>query len=590
MPKRKSRPQQASKASTTPHVDRANEYVAGVLSGKIVACKWIRLACQRHVDDLERAKGDWPYYFSPEQAERVCKFIEFLPHVKGKWARKKISDPSANKIRLEGWQCFIVASLFGWLVKGSEREVASGRVVGLRRYVEADLWVARKNAKSTLAVGIAHWMLSKDEEPGAECYCGATSEKQIMDSVFRPAQDMMRSEPELQAQLGVEVNARNIIHSGEGGMSKLEPVIGKPGDGTNPHLAIIDEYHEHATSEQLDTFKTGMGSREQPLLLVISTAGFNISGPAHDRWKEGEKILERVYDDDRRFVCMYTLDSVDEWMTETGMKKANPNWGVSVDAASVMRDMEQAKREASKQTAFKTKHGNIWVSSSSAFFNLEYWKKCYDANLSREQFVGRACVMAGDLASKIDLVARVDAFATSDDRIAVFAKYYLPEETVSKTENQHYQKWATEGWLTVTPGAVTDLEKFRDDILEDCSKYAVKELACDPWNAQMLLIELRNKGVNAYEMRQNVQNLSEPMKNLDAMMRAGKIVHDGNPITSWCLSNVVAQLDNKDNVFPKKDKPQQKIDGAVAMIMAVGRLLLQPKEASSDGGVIWIDM
>jgi phage terminase large subunit-like protein len=588
---RRAKPSRTSKppVSSTPHVDAALRYCRQVLDGTVLAGKWVKKACQRHLDDLERAKTDtFGFYFDPAQAERVCRFLEMLPHVKGKWARPDPLNPGANCLRLEDWQCFATCAVFGWLVKGSERVVRGGRKVGLRRFKETDIWVARKNAKSTLAAGWGHWMFAKDDEPGAEVYCGAGSEKQAWE-VFGPARQMCIAEPKMQNELGIEVNARNLTLSSGGALSKFEPVIGKPGDGSSPHCAIIDEYHEHQTSEQFDTFKTGMGAREQPLLLVISTGGFNLAGPARDRWVEGEKILDRVFEDERRFVLIYTVDKDSEWSTEAGLRKANPNWGVSVNVETVIADLANALREARNQTAFKTKHANLWVSASTAFFNLEFWSRCEDRTIKVENYAGMRCVEAGDLASKIDLVAAVKVFPV-DSKFVIFARYYSPEDVVNLPENQHYQKWRAEGWLTATPGNIVDLQRFRDDLIEDCSRFQMLEIPLDPWQATLMINELREKNAPAYELRQIVQNLSEPMKNVDALMRAGRLIHDGNPITTWCLSNVVAQVDRKDNIFPRKERPENKIDGAVALIMAMGRAFLLAGQGLASAGVVFAEI
>lgn len=560
-------------SSEFPHVAKAEFYCREVVAKRIPAAKLVRQACQRHLDDLKRKPSPaWPWVFDPAKAVRPCKFIELLPHVKGKWARRAAPNAEPNRLKLEPWQCFILCSIFGWV----------HRQTGYRRFKEADIWVGRKNAKSMLAAGIGWWMFAKDDEPGAEVYCGASSEKQAWE-VFGPAKQMAVAEPRLPQALGVEINAKSLILQAGGNLSKFIPVIGKPGDGASPSCAIIDEYHEHQTSEQFDTFKTGMGAREQPLLLVISTAGFNVAGPARDRWTEGEQILSGAIDDPRRFVLIYTLDSEKEWTTEAGLRKANPNWGISVNAETVTADQVAAKREARNQTAFKTKHCNIWVTASTAFFNLEYWHQCHDQTLSLDSLAGASCCMAGDLASKVDLVSVAKVFPMEGGRYALFNRYYCPAATVNLSHNQHFQKWSREGWLTTQPGDIIDLEAIRDDIMADCARHTVRDIALDPWQALMLINQLRAAGANAFEYRQVVQMMSEPMKQLDALMRAGKLLHDGNPITTWCLSNVVAHYDAKDNVYPRKERNVLKIDGAVALIMALGRAMHAPDPTPDPG-------
>lgn len=589
--KKKTSPSRQSKAPAKPsppshpHVAAALKYCRDVTAAKIPAAKLTELACQRHLADLDREAAEdpaFPYFFDGEQAERVCKFFERLPHVKGKWARRDPLNPNAHRLKLEPWQCFLVCSIFGWLCVGTERPLPSGRTIALRRFKEADLWVARKNSKSTIAAGIGLWMFAKDEEPGAEVYSGAGSEKQAWE-VFGPARQMCISEPRLGSDLGITINAKSLVRQQGGALSKFEAVIGKPGDGASPHCAIVDEYHEHATSEQYDTFKTGMGAREQPLQLVISTAGFNSTGPARDHWRDGEKILQGVIKNERRFVLIFTVDDPEnDWKTEAGLRKANPNWGVSVNRVNILADLEEALRDARKQSAFKTKHANIWVTVSQAYFNLENWKKCLSPTLlARDQFSGQTCFASGDLASKINLAAAAHCFPLAGGRYALFCRYYAPKATVELPHNQHLYNWAAEGWITVTPGNIIDFDRIRDDYFDDCAKYRVNEIALDPWQATMLINQLREKKAPAIEFRQVVQMMSEPMKQLDASMRDGKLIHDGNPVTSWCLSNVKGQLDKKENVYPYKEREVEFIDGAVAIIMAFGRAIVKASPARS---------
>jgi phage terminase large subunit-like protein len=568
-----------------PHVALALQYCADVIEGVEPTSKWTILACKRHLSDLERADAaghDFPYYFDPVQAERVCNYIEKLPHVKGKWARKDPINPNAHRLKLMPWQCFFVCSIFGWLMVGTERKLPSGRVIGLRRFKEADLWVARKNAKSTIAAGIGHWMFGKDEEPGAEVYCGAGTEKQAWE-VFGPVRQMCVAEPRLVTDLGITLNAKSLIRQHAGALSKFEPVIGKPGDGASPHCAIIDEYHEHASSEQYDTFKTGMGAREQPLLLIISTAGFNSKGPARDHWRDGEKILEGTIENERRFVLIFTVnDPEEDWKTEHGLRMANPNWGVSVNKANILADLAEALRDAKKQSAFKTKHANVWVTVSQAYFNLENWNRCKSpVALLVTSFKQKICYAGGDFASKVNLAAVAKCFPMEGGRYALFCRYYSPLATVQLTQNQHLWKWAQEKWLTATPGNIIDFDTIRDDIIEDCGQYSLKEIAIDPWQATWMITQLRAKKVNAFEFRQIVSMMSEPMKQLDALMRDGKLLHDGNPITSWCLSNVKGQEDKKENVYPYKERDVEFIDGAIAILMAFARAHVNSVQAKS---------
>lgn len=551
-----------AKAKTN-HIAAMNGYVRDVLSGDIPACKWIILACERHLRDLDLSKrSDWPYKFDSAKAERFCRFFEMLPHVKGRWAAG-----IAKTLKLEPWQCFFVGSIFGWINKKT----------GLRRFRKARLYVPRKNGKSSTAAPIGLYMFAMDGEPGAEVYSGATSEKQAWE-VFGPARQMAIKTEDLAEELGIEVNAKTLVRLSD--MSKFEPMIGKPGDGASPHCSIADEYHEHATDEQLATMETGMGARDQPLSLVISTAGDNVAGPCRDDWLECQKILERVLEDERTFALIYTIDVEDDWTSEAALRKANPNYDVSVSGEFLLDAQRQAINNPRKQGHFKTKHLNLWVQARDAYINMQRWAGCYDPALTLDDMAGRSCLVGMDLASKVDIAALELLFPLDNGVFARFGKYYLPEATVDLPENQHYRAWRDTGLLTVTDGNIIDFGLIKDDILDICSRFTVTDLAYDPHQATMLVTELMNENVPVIEFRPTVLNFSEPMKQIEALIREQKLKHDGDPVMTWAMSNVVAKVDAKDNVYPRKERAENKIDPFVALCMAMGRAMLGGPQGS----------
>jgi phage terminase large subunit-like protein len=547
------------------NVKAAHKYAVDVVSSKIQVCKWISLACQRHLDDLRKSKADpeYPYFYCEKSAERVCKFIQALPHTKGKWA-------GANeKLKMQPWQLFFVCGVFGWKRKKDN----------MRRFRRAVLLVPRKNGKSALAAAIGLYMLTADNEHGAEVYSGATSEKQAWE-VFRPAKIMAQKTPEFLEYYGVQVNASNICTQKTG--SRLEPVIGKPGDGASPHCAIIDEYHEHKDDNLMDTMETGMGARQQPLVLVITTAGDNISGPCYQLQLDAQKMLEGVIDDDQTFALIYTIDQGDDWKDIDVIKKANPNYGVSVDDDFLLARLNDAKNNARKQSIFQTKHLNVWVGSREAYFNVDKWHQCADSALDLEDFKGRDCYLGLDLASRVDIAALEILFPLGNDDFVRFGKYYLPESALENGASDHYRAWALDGWLTITDGEIIDFNEIKSDILDICSKFNVRELGYDPFQATMLITDLMAEGVPVVEMRPTVLNFSEPMKFLDSLIRSKQIRHSGDPVMSWMISNVVAKEDAKENVYPRKDRAENKIDGVVALLMGLGRSMNNPEDDISS--------
>jgi phage terminase large subunit-like protein len=550
------------KSGDFPHVFAAESYVSGVLSWKIPACKWVKLACERHRRDMESSKTKrFPYVFDPAKANKACQFIEMLPHVKGKWALPDAKTRKMQTMRMEPWQKFVICSLFGWVKKRS----------GKRRFHKARLYIPRKNGKSFFGAGIGLYMLALDGEPGAEVYSGATSEKQAWE-VFGPARQMALRFDALTKYLGVAVNAQSLIIERDN--SKFLPVIGKPGDGASPHCAIIDEYHEHKTSELIDTMETGMGAREQPLSLVISTAGADTAGPCREDWKACERILENTggFEDDTTFCVIWTIDADDQWDTDAALIKANPNWGVSINAERILAELKVAQQSARKQSSFKTKYLNQWVTAKDGFFNVSEWAKL-ERKITREDYKDMPCYLAGDLASKHDLVALMQLFCLPDKRYALFGKYYLPAATLDLPENQHYRNWQIQGWIESAGDDVTDLEQFKEDAMELCANYQVEEFPFDPNRAWGVFPALQREGLPVVEYRNTVLMMSEPMKELDALIRSGRIIHNGDPVLAWAIANTTGKIDKKDNVFPNKESPANKIDPVVSALMAIGRAM-----------------
>lgn len=555
------------------HVARSLKYARDVTSGKISACKWVKLACQRQLDDLAREKSaDWPYRFDNSRAERVCNFIENLPHIKGKWA--------GELIKLEPWQEFVLTTVFGWVRKTD----------GMRRFREMYLEVPRKNAKSTIAAGIGLYMFTEDGEPGAEVYSGATSEKQAWE-VFRPARLMAKKAEGFKEHYGIEVNASNI--NVIDAAARFEPLVGDPGDGASPHCAIIDEFHEHDSPALYDTMATGMGARTQPLIVIITTSGSNLAGPCYDKRDQILKTLQRLegFENEDIFGIVYTLDDDDDWTDFANWKKANPNFGVSVFEDYLRSRLREAIQRPNKQNIIQCKHLNQWMNVDAAYFDMLSWRvKCTVPGLRPEQFEGKRCWLALDLASKHDPAALMQLIPYENERgethYAVFGRYYLHEEAAEGEDKAYYAGWAKEGWITLTPGDIIDYEYIKDDLRDLKSQFEIVEVPYDPFQATQLSTEMLSEGFPMVEYGATVPHFSEPMKELEALIRAGRVHHNGDPVLTWMLSNVVAHIDKKDCVFPNKERQENKIDGAVALIMALARAMM-PQESHQVGIEVW---
>ena len=547
------------------NVNAANKYARDVVAGKIVACRYVRLACQRHIEDLRaESKRGFKYRFNKDLAERAAEFIQLLPHTKGEWAYKRML------ITLEPWQLFIVCSVFGWVNKKTK----------LRRFREVYTEVPRKNGKSAISAGVGLYAFAADGEYGAEVYSGATTEKQAWE-VFRPARLMCKRKPELCEHFGVEVNAKNLNRIEDN--ARFEPVIGDPGDGSSPSCALIDEYHEHVDNRLADTMLTGMGARRQPIIWYITTAGSDIEGPCYDKRRAVLEMLEGTMPDDELFGIVYTADPGDDWTDPAILEKANPNIGISVYRDYLISQQNRAIKNARLANTFKTKHLNIWVTSKTAFFNLESWKACEDTSLTLDMFDGQECILGFDLARKIDMNSMARLFWREIDGkkhyYSVSPKFWVPENTVFNNDNrrvaERFQKWMNEGYLFGTEGDEVDYREILEEAKEAAQIFSILESPIDPHGATNLSHQLADEGLNPVSITQNYTNMSDPMKELEAAVLAGRFHHDGNPIMTWCIGNVVGKYmpGNDDVVRPIKEGNDNKIDGAVALIMAIGRAM-----------------
>lgn len=546
--------------------ERAADYADVVLAGEIPACEYVHQACRRFINDLDRDDIELT-----EDGNTWCKFLQKLPHVKGRWGSK------AEKFKLSDWQIFCTVNIYGW----------KWRETGKRRFREAYIEVPRKNGKSfyIASLGVGHLTIGR--EFGAEVYCGATSEKQAWE-VFRPAKMICDRSPALRKKFGIEVNAKTLTVLED--MSRFEPVIGNPGDGSSPSCGIADEFHEHKSSDLVDTFVTGMGSREQPVMLYITTAGSDMGGPCYAKRLDMIQILSGAVEDDSIFGIIYTLDEGDRWDTEEAARKANPNFDVSVDRDFLVGQLSQARRSATRQVAYKTKHLNMWVGAKAAWMNMLAFQACRKKHLSIDEFKGRTCFVAIDLASKTDIAAMALLFPplTDNGKWAAFLRYYLPEDTILDGGNTRYKAWHADGWLTATPGNITDYAFIEDDLETIKSDYEIQEVLYDPFQATQFSTRMAEQGFPMIEYGATVKNFSEPMKLLEALILQRKIEFQMDPVILWMAGNVVAKVDKKDNVFPNKERAENKIDGIVALIMALARASVaqQAYDPYSDRGLI----
>jgi phage terminase large subunit-like protein len=552
------------------YAQKANRYIADVLEGRVPACRWVRLACERQKADLARKSFRWK--FAEDKANRVCAFVEGLPHVEGKWT---------GDIRLEDWQCFLLTTVFGWI----------GRKSGTRRYRTAYIEVARKNAKSTLSAAVDLYMLTADGENGAQVYSAATTRDQAR-IVFSTAQKMARRTPDLLAHFGVDVNAHTVSVLSTG--SKFAPLSseGDTLDGLNVHCASIDELHAHRTRDVWDVLETATGARTQSLIWAITTAGVNQTGICYEQRSYVTRILDGAIDDDTYFGIIYTLDEGDEWKDEANWVKANPNYGVSVFAEDMQRLAKKASQTAAAVNNFLTKRLNVWVHASAALFDMEAWKRAAVPGLDESEWSKFPCFAAADLADSKDITATVKVYRRDDGafpQFAAFGRYYLPEDAVENSANSQYSGWERDGHLIATSGPSTDYKRVASDILADFEALDVRELCFDPYNHRFIADPLEEGGIGESQLCKFPQvrsKMSPAIKELDTAILNGRIAHNGDPVLTWALSNVVGQYDAQENVMAEKERPENKIDPAIALIMAFARAADSTESAFERRGMV----
>ena len=419
----------------------AEAYCHDVIGGTVVACKWVRLACQRHLNDLDRAKTDkaWPFHFDSWEGGNICDFIEKLPHIEGKWKTPTIT--------LEPWQVFILVCVFGW-----RRKVDGGR-----RFEQSYTEVARKNAKSALTSGVALYCLTLDGEVGPQIKTAATTGGQAR-IVFDVAWKMARATPELCEAFNLELMAHAIVcHQNNG---SIAPINAKSStqDGLNPHLTVIDELHAHKDRSLFDVLRSATGARSNPLGWYITTAGYNTQGVCYEQRDYVCKILQGLISDDTYFGVIYTLDEGDDPYDEAVWLKANPNLGVSVDIEKLRSYAKQAQNSPASAGEFKTKRLNLWQNAHSAWLSVEQWQACGDSELKIEDFEGESGWIGVDLADTNDVAARVIVFRR-DGVFHAFPKFFLPELLVEKCAHRtttHYKIWADDGVISTTEGDFID--------------------------------------------------------------------------------------------------------------------------------------
>lgn len=565
----------------------AEQYARDVINGTIIACKWVRLACERHVHDLEHAH-ERGFVFDPVAGQYAIDFIEHLRHSKGKWGRGK-----GELVKLEPWQQFILWVGFGWKRDNSERWVettAEGQVQdtrGMRRFRVIWEEVARKNGKSTKAAGLGLLLAFADDEPGAEVYSAATKRDQAR-IVHKEAIRMVRKNPALKKHINIVKDNLSFEYTA----SKYEPLGADSDstDGLNVHGIIADEIHAWKNRDMWDVLETATGSREQPMIVGITTAGVDRRSVCYEKHEYTRKVLEGwkdgSFEDDTWFGIIYTIDEGDDWRDETVWIKANPNLGVS----KYYEDMRMKAKRAGQMPAalnnFLRRELNVWVQGEIKWMRMDDWRAC-GGNIPALELVKRLKGMTAyaglDLSSTSDITAFVLVFLDEDDNIYVLCRFWIPEDNMlirSRDDGVHYQQWVREGYIEATPGNSIDYNWIFEQVEQDLDTFDIDQIAFDRWGAARVVQVLEAKGATMVQFGQGYASMNPPMKELERLVLSKKIYHGNNPVLTWMADNLVARMDPAGNIKPDKEKSREKIDGMVALIMAIDLALRHPEVKS----------
>ena len=545
----------------------STKYAERVKAGKVTAGKLVFLACCRHLDDMEHGEARG-LCFDPAKADKALSFFDFLCHTKGEWA--------GDVIRLEPWQEFIVGSSFGWQKNG------------VRRFRTALVEVARKNGKSTLAAGVGLDLLINDGEPGAEIYSAASKRDQAR-IIFDEAKNMVRKSPDLSSVVGIHQANMHVSLSA----SKFEPLSSQDStmDGLNIHGAMVDEVHALRRRGVWDVIETATGARRQPLIFATTTAGYDRFSVCYELHDYSIKVLEGIIQDDSWFAYIATIDEGDDWTDPKTWAKANPNLGVSVKLDDLQRKCEKAKQVPAAQNAFRRLHCNQWTEQAERWMDIALWDNC-DGTVDPAALEGRECFAGLDLASTTDIAAMVLLFPDDDDgSYDVLAYFWVPEDGIRDRATRDlvpYPDWWRDGLITPTDGNVIDYDQIRADINALGDKYNIRELAIDRWNATQLTTQLTGDGFTVVPFGQGFASMSAPTKELLRVVLDDRIRHGGNQVLRWMMSNVAVTQDAAGNLKADKGKSTERIDGIIALIMALGRATVNESASSvyEDRGVL----
>ena len=501
-----------------------------------------------------KAKGG--YWFDERAGELAVRFFErLLRHTKGEWAGEAFG--------LQRWQATIVRDVFGWK-----------RADGTRKFRRVYIEIPRKNGKSTLSAGMALLLLFADGEPGAEVYSAAADREQAA-IVFEQAKQMVVGSPALARH--AEVYKRAIVVPESMSSYKVLSSDAPTKHGLNAHGVIFDELHAQPNRELWDVLTTSQGSRRQPMVVAITTAGFDRQSICWEQHEYARQVLAGVVEDESFYGFVAAAEEGDDWMSPAVWRKANPSLGVTVQEEYLAAEAARARQVPAYQNTFRRLHLNQWTQQEERWLDLAAWDAC-DGAVDESQLVGRVAYGGLDLASTTDIAAFVLVFppGPGEEVYRVVPRFWIPRENMverARRDRVPYDAWVRDGLMTATPGNVIDFTRIVADVKELGKRFKIAEVAFDRWGAVQVSQELGGAGLTMVQFGQGFASMASPTKELLRLVLDGKLAHGGQPVLRWMADNLTVEMDAAGNVKPSKKKSREKIDGMVALIMGLDRAL-----------------
>ncbi|USK43730.1 terminase large subunit [Cytobacillus oceanisediminis] len=549
---------------------RTTWYAEQVVKGNIKASRKNVLSCQRHLNDLKRqGTDDFPWVFDEEKAHRPIRYIE-------KFCRPSKGD--YKSLVLQPWQHFVIGSLYGWVHKDT----------GYRRFREGLIFIGRKNGKTTMISGLANYAVSKDNEPGARVYVLANT-KQQAGELFDESRAMVQKSPLLRKHL--RENQKGIFYDKT--QSRIEPRASDSEklDGLNTHLGIFDEIHEFKNFKLINVIKKSRAARKQPLIVYITTAGYQLEGPLVQNYEVASDVLDGVIDQDRKFYFMAELDSEEEIESPELWIKANPNMGVSLDLPTLIDDWNTDKLIPSEKNDWITKQFNIFVDNDEmSFVGIEILKR-NEKVIDLDILKGQECIGGYDLSSTEDFTSACLEFPLEDGQVFALSHSWVPQAKVDKdNESINYKEFEKEGWLTIIPGEYVKHEYVFDWFVEQSELYSIKKIGYDPANAYRLNEDLKTHGFMTDVVRQGHFTLSPALKDIRQLLLDGKVISNKNRLFRWYMNNVKLIEDRNGNFLPSKQSRYRKIDGFAAFLNAHTEVMPMLAQPQGSGNIEFVSV